>query len=38
LTKVRADLAAKSIEVSDHQLQKHLLEFRGVAMQQLKTE
>jgi hypothetical protein len=38
LTKVRADLAAKSIEVSDHLLQKHLLEFRDVAMQQLKTE
>jgi hypothetical protein len=37
LTKVRADLAAKSIEVSDHLLQKHLLEFRDVAMQQLKT-
>jgi hypothetical protein len=38
LTKVRADLAAKSIEVSDHLLQKHLLEFRDVAMQQLKTQ
>jgi hypothetical protein len=37
LTKVRADLAAKSIEVSDHLLRKHLLEFRDVAMQQLKT-
>lgn len=36
--KVRADLAAKSIEISDHLLQKHLLEFRDVAMQQLKTE
>jgi hypothetical protein len=37
-TKVRADLAAKSIDVSDHLLQKHLQEFRDVAMQQLKTE
>ena len=36
--KVRADLAAKSIEISDHLLQKHLLEFRDVAMQQIKTE
>ena len=36
--KVSADLAAKSIEISDHLLQKHLLEFRDVAMQQLKTE
>jgi hypothetical protein len=36
--KVRADLAAKSIELSDHLLQRHLLEFRDVAMQQLKTE
>jgi hypothetical protein len=37
-TKVRADLAAKSIDVSDHLLQKHLLQFRDVAMQQIKTE
>jgi hypothetical protein len=37
-TKVRADLAAKSIDVSDHLLQKHLLEFRDVALQQIKTE
>ena len=37
-TKVRADLAAKSIEISDHLLQKHLQEFRDVALQQLKTE
>jgi hypothetical protein len=36
--KARADLAAKSIEISDHLLKKHLLEFRDVAMQQLKTE
>jgi hypothetical protein len=37
-TKVRADLAAKSIEISDHLLKKRLLEFRDVAMQQIKTE
>ena len=37
-TKVRADLAAKAIEISDHLLQKHLQEFRDVAMQQIKTE
>jgi hypothetical protein len=37
-TKVRADLAAKSIQVSDHTLQKHLQEFRDVALQQIKTE
>jgi hypothetical protein len=37
-TKVRADLTAKSIEISDHLLKKHLLEFRDVAMQQIKTE
>jgi hypothetical protein len=37
-TKVRADLAAKSIEISDHLLQKHLLGFRDAAMQQIKTE
>ena len=36
--KARADLAAKSIEISDHLLKKHLLEFRDAAMQQLKTE
>ena len=37
-TKVRADLAAKSIQVSDHTLKKHLQEFRDVALQQIKTE
>jgi hypothetical protein len=36
-TKVRADLGAKSIQVSDHLLQKHLREFREVAAQQIKT-
>ena len=38
LTKVRADLAAKSIEISDHVLQKRLQEFRELALQQIKTE
>jgi hypothetical protein len=37
-TKVRADLAAKSITLSDHLLEKHLLEFRATALQQIKTE
>ena len=36
-TKVRADLEAKSIQVSDHLLHKHLREFREVAAQQIKT-
>jgi hypothetical protein len=38
LTKVKADLAAKSIEVSDHVLKKRLLESREVAAQQIKAE
>ena len=38
LTKVKADLAAKSIEVSEHVLKKHLLESRQVAAQQIKAE
>jgi hypothetical protein len=37
-TKVRADLKAKSIEISDHLLQKRLTEFRELALQQIKTE
>ncbi len=36
--KVKADLAAKSIEISDHILEKHLLECREEAMRQIKTE
>ena len=38
LTKVKADLKAKSIEISDHLLVKHLQEFRTLAAEQLKTE
>jgi hypothetical protein len=38
LTKVKADLAAKSIEVSDHVLKKRLLESREVAAEQIKAE
>ena len=38
LTKVKADLAAKSIELSDHVLKKRLLESREVAAQQIKAE
>ena len=37
-TKVRADLEAKSIEISNHLLTKHLQEFRQVAAQQIKAE
>jgi hypothetical protein len=37
-TKVRADLEAKSVEVSDHVLEKRLREFRETAAQQIKTE
>jgi hypothetical protein len=38
LTKVRTDLEAKSVEVSDHVLQKRLQELRQVAAEQIKTE
>jgi hypothetical protein len=38
LTKVKADLAAKSIDVTEHVLKKHLLESRQVAAQQIKAE
>jgi hypothetical protein len=37
-TKVKADLEAKSIEVSNHLLIKHLQEFRQVAAQQIRAE
>ena len=37
LTKVRADLDGKSIQISDHLLQKHLRECREIAAQQIKT-
>jgi hypothetical protein len=37
-TKVRSDLEAKSIEVSDHLLEKHLRDFREIALQQIRTE
>jgi hypothetical protein len=37
-TKVRADLKAKSIELSDHLLVKHLQECRQIAAQQIKSE
>jgi hypothetical protein len=37
-TKVRADLEAKSIEISDHILDKRLQEFRQLALEQIKTE
>ena len=37
-TKVRADLAAKSIEISERSLEKQLQECREAAAQQIKTE
>jgi hypothetical protein len=36
--KVRADLEAKSIQISDHLLAKHLEDYRGVALEQIKAE
>jgi len=36
--KVRTDLAAKSIDLSDHLMEKHLTEYREVALQQIKAE
>jgi hypothetical protein len=36
--KVRSDLAVKSIELSNHLMEKHLTEFRETALQQIKTE
>ncbi len=37
-TKVKADLAAKSVEISDRALQRQLQEYREVAAQQIKSE
>ncbi len=37
-TKVKADLDAKGIELSEHILRKHLVECRELAAQQIKTE
>jgi hypothetical protein len=37
-TKVKADLAAKSIEIGDHVLKKRLQESRDLAAEQIKTE
>jgi hypothetical protein len=37
-TKVRADLEAKSIAISDHLLIKHLQDYRQVAAEQIKSE
>ncbi len=36
-TKVKADLAAGSIEISDHVLRKHLVECRELAAQQIRA-
>jgi hypothetical protein len=37
-TKVRTDLAAKSVEISDHVLQKRLQELRQAAAEQIRAE
>jgi hypothetical protein len=37
-SKVQADLAAKSIDMSRHLLEKRLLECREIAKQQIRTE
>ena len=37
-TKVRTDLAAKSVEISDHVMEKRLQEFRQLALEQIRTE
>ena len=37
-TKVKADLEAKSIEISEHLLIKHLQDYRQVAAEQIKSE
>lgn len=38
IAKVKADLDAKSIDISQHLLQKRLLECREIARQQIRTE
>jgi hypothetical protein len=38
LTKVKADIAAKGVAISEHVLKKHLLECREVAARQIKAE
>jgi hypothetical protein len=38
LTKVKGDLGAKSLAVSDHLLEKHLAECRTMALEQIRTE
>jgi hypothetical protein len=38
LTKVKTDLAAKSIEISDHVLDKHLTASRDEALAQIKAQ
>jgi len=37
-TKVRADLAAKGVDISERSLERQLLECRELAAQQIKTE
>ena len=38
LRKVKADLTAKGVDLSDHLLQKHLLDCRQMALEQIKAE
>lgn len=38
MEKVKKDLAAKSVTLSDHLLEKHLLDCRQMALEQIKAE
>ena len=38
LKKVKVDLVAKKVEVSDHLLEKHLAECRQMALEQIKLQ
>lgn len=38
LRKVKTDIAAKGLSISDHLLTKHLLECRRMALEQIKAE
>jgi hypothetical protein len=37
-TKIKADLADKAVDISDHVLDKHLVECRETALQQIRAE
>ena len=38
LNKIKADLTTKSVTISDHLLEKHLLDCRQMALEQIKSE